>query len=356
MIIYNCHTHIFNLECVPDRFLNHPGLYRLLQSNRVTGKLVELLMRSEVDFLKKQAQFLKYNSEDWQELIFTDLQKQYPTGTKFVVLTMDMDHMGAGTAKRNYLTQIHEVAELKKLYPNTLIPFLAIDPRRSGGKELKEFARKQIEGKGFHGLKLYTPLGFFPFDEKLDDLYSWASEKQIPLLFHCHQGGGVYYKGEIKTEWLNPHPGLEFTKTPMKLFRDNFMHPDCFEILLKKHPRLKFCLAHFGGTYEMEKPSADNWYHRIKRMISRPENNVFTDVSYSLWNTKHHGKIKEAVADPACGSRIMFGTDFYMTEREKPEKILYGMFRAKMGEELFGKCSYGNVKQFLQSEYYAFNG
>lgn len=354
MIYYNVHTHIFNLECVPERFLNHPWLYRILLSNRVTGKLVEWLNRSELDFLQKQAQFLKYNAYDWQELIYLDLQLQYPRGTKFVVLTMDMDYMNAGPAKRNFLTQVHEVVELKRKHPDTLLPFLAIDPRRASGKAMKEFARIHIEEKGFHGLKLYTPLGFYPFDERLNEMYAWAAEKRIPLLFHCHQGGGVYYKGDVKKEWLKPHPDLEYKPAPMKEFRDNFMHPDGFEILLKNHPKLKFCLAHFGGTYEMEKPSQNNWFHRIKTLVSKKEHNVYTDVSYSLWDTKHHGKMKEAIADPSCGDRILFGTDFYMTEREKPEKVLAGLFREKMGEDLFKKCSYTNVKSFLNSEYYGF--
>lgn len=354
MIIYNNHTHIFNMECVPDRFLKHKWLYNILLSNKVTGKLVEWMNKAEIDFLSKQAQFLKYNAEDWQELIYLDLQKQYPTGTKFVILTMDMDFMGAGVARRNYLTQLQEIVELKRRHPDTLLPFLAIDPRRAQGKALKEFAETHIRDKGFHGLKMYTPLGFFPFDERLDELYAWAGEKQVPILYHCHQGGGIYYKGEVKKEWLKPHTELEFRDRPMKEFRDNFMHPDCFEILLRKHPGVKICLAHFGGTYEMEKPSQNNWFHRIRALVSKKEHKVYTDVSYSLWDTKHHGKIKEAIADPAGGDRILFGTDFYMTEREKPEKVLAGLFRDKMGEELFRKCSYSNVKAFLNSEYYPF--
>ena len=354
MIIYNCHTHIFNMECVPDRFLKWPWLYRMLLSNRVTEWLIKKLNSSQVDFLEKQAQFMKYNAYDWQELIFADLLKNYPPDARFVVLTLDMDFMGAGTPERNYLTQLHEVADLKRKYPSTLLPFLSIDPRRLSGESLVDFAARYIEDRGFHGLKMYTPLGFYPFDERLDALYKWASEKRLPILYHCHKQGGVYYKGTFRNEWLSPGHGMSFKAEPMNKFRDNFMDPKCFEILIGKFPELKICLAHFGGTYEMDKDgTGDNWFQHISKLISG-KNNVYTDVSYSLWDEKHHGKIKERLADPATGAKILFGTDFYMTEKEDSEKKLITKFREKMEEPLFRKASYDNIKAFLDSEYYPF--
>src|SRR6185436_9661364 len=114
--IINCHTHIFNLECIPDNFLGK-GIIKLMSNNRVSLSVVRLLdniFGSNKDFLTKQASFLKYNTEDWQELIFQDLKSIYPPGTKFVVLTLDMDFMGAGQAQRNYLTQLHEIVLLKR--------------------------------------------------------------------------------------------------------------------------------------------------------------------------------------------------------------------------------------------------
>ena len=143
------------------------------------------------------------------------------------------------------------------------------------------------------------------------------------------------------------------TNADMSVERSRSWNDSC-AALVKKYPKLKICLAHFGGTYEMEKPSATNWYHQILEMISNKDNQVFTDVSYSLWDSKHHGKLKEAIADPASGDRILFGTDFYMTEREKKEIELAGNFRTKLGEGLFEKAAYTNVKRFLNSEYYGF--
>jgi uncharacterized protein len=356
-IIYNNHTHIFNVECIPDKFIKWK-MIRLMSNNRVTLHLFRFLtaFRYQNDFLKKQSSFLQYHTDDWQESIFKKLQGIYPAGTRFVVLTLDMDYMGAGQAERTFITQATEVANLKRMYPNELLPFICIDPRRGTGKENAAFVKKWIEKHGYVGIKMYPPLGFFPFDERLMPVYEYACEKRIPVLTHCYKDGGIFYKGEIKKEWLDPLPGRvgPFKDEKMLYFRNNFMQPANYAPVLEKFPDLKICFAHYGGHAEMLSAKTDNWYKQIK-VLKNVFKNVYTDIAYTLYNKDTFRAIKEDI-DVENGARILFGTDFYMTERKMSEHKLKDNLRWHIGEEAFEKISYHNVKRFLDSEIYPFAG
>lgn len=355
-IIYNNHTHIFNVECIPERFIKWKVI-RLMSENKYSLFLIRFLTAFSYQnaFLKKQASFLKHHTEDWQEAIFQNLQGIYPKGSKFVVLTLDMDFMGAGNPQRNFITQLTEVAELKRMYPNELLPFVSIDPRRGTGQENAAFAKRWIEKHGFVGIKLYPPLGFFPFDERLKPVYEYAQENNIPLLTHCYKEGGVYYKDEVKKEWLNPLPGKvgPFKDEKMLNFRNNFMQPQNYEPVLEEFPNLKLCFAHYGGHWEILSAEKNSWYEQIKHLM-KVYKNVYTDISYTLFEPKTFNQIQKDLAEEN-GHKILFGTDFYMTEREKRESKLKDQFRFHIGEEEFGKISYDNVKQFLHSDLYPFD-
>ena len=368
-IIYNNHTHIFNVECIPERFIKGKVI-RLMSNNRFSLLLLRLLTfySYQSDFLKKQSAFLKYHTGDWQEAIFNDLQKIYPKGSRFVVLTLDMDFMGAGNAERNYITQLTEVAQLKRMYPNELLPFVCIDPRRGTGKENVEFIKKWIEKHGFVGIKMYPPLGFFPFDERLKYVYDYAEEKGIPMLTHCYKEGGIFYKGKLQKEWMNPQrsglrelspeqslpvAGAEFKEKPMPDFRNNFMQPENYDPVLEAFPDLKICFAHYGGHKEILAGEENTWYGHIKTLM-RKYKNVYADISYTLYNKATFDAIKDDLSKET-GHKILFGTDFYMTERVLNEAKLKDHFRWHIGEEAFEKISYNNTKRFLHSELYGFD-
>ena len=356
MIIYNAHTHIFNLECIPNKFIRF-GFMRVMAKNRFSLFFVrglDKIFTSETDFLSKQSAFLRYNTEDWQESIFIKLKSIYPEGTKFVVLTVDMDFMDAGVAERDFVAQVAEVVNLKRIYANSMLPFLCVDPRRGDANDNLNFVKKYIEHHGFVGIKMYPPLGFFPFDERLKKVYAYAQQNNIPVLSHCSRNGGIYYKGDIQPEWLNPRPGLSFKKEKMKKFRNNFMDPKNYYHVMDEFPDLKICLAHYGGDEEVLSDKNDSWTNEIKRlMIKYP--NFYTDISYTLYSEKAYPIMDKDIKNNAYGNRILFGTDFYMTEREKKEKELKDGFRYFIGEESFEKIAYRNPKNFLSSSFANFN-
>lgn len=365
MIYYNCHTHIFNLECIPERFISAP-VSRLMSKNRISLGLVRLLdnfFGSEKDFLSKQATFLKYNTEDWQELIFERLKKVYPPGTKFVVLTLDMDFMGAGKAQRNFLTQLAEIKSIRRIHPETLLPFLSVDPRRNPPEGLLGFVKDHYENHGFFGIKLYPPLGFFPFDPRLFPVYEYAEKNNIPIITHCNKAGGVYFKGGVLKEW--DYGKRDFHnhdhKGKMNLFRDNLMHPENYVEVLNRFPGLKICFAHYGGDVEVLSRENNSWRRIIKDLILKTGQNgptypnLYTDISFALWNTKLFPVLKEDCQAPVMEDRILFGTDFYMTSRKKNEEELRNEFPIFIGPEIFKKTARNNIKTFLSSARYPFN-
>jgi hypothetical protein len=69
----------------------------------------------------------------YQSQVFEKLNSNYSADARFVVLTMNFDYMSGETAAgqyNSYDTQLHEVLDVKRMFPEKLLPFLFIDPRR----------------------------------------------------------------------------------------------------------------------------------------------------------------------------------------------------------------------------------
>ena len=122
MKTYNCHAHIFNAKCAPNRFIGVP-IARLMSNNQISFWIVRALRNvirgDRNDFFEKYANFLAIGRRKSQELVFEDLKSNYPEDTRFIILTIDMDYMGAGEAILNYRSQIHEIINIKRKYLNT---------------------------------------------------------------------------------------------------------------------------------------------------------------------------------------------------------------------------------------------
>lgn len=380
--IYNCHVHIFNVRCAPDKFLG-VSLGKFLNNMPFTfwlSKFFKYIIPSERDFLEKYGNFIAIGSKKSQESLFEYLKYEcdYALDTRFVVLAIDMDFMGAGKAYVPYLTQIDQVREAKIKYKNELLPFIGVDPRRGDANYLYRFVKKHIEETGFfHGIKLYPALGFYPFDEKLKDVYAYAEQKQIPIMTHCTKGG-IFYRGkeftneQLKPTNLNPNPIYQhdytlYRNTSNSNFKNHFSHPRNYEEVLMVFPKLKICIAHYGGSDEIKayknNQGIQNWYTHIKSLLTRFEN-VYTDISYTLSENTIFPILVEDIKNDQLlklnpdkptfklQDKILFGTDFYMTIQEKSsERQLVDDFRNAPGLTIndFDRISNGNVRRYLES-------
>ncbi|SFN63588.1 hypothetical protein SAMN04487989_102157 [Bizionia echini] len=277
------------------------------------------------------------------------------------------------------------------------------------GFSYERFVKKNLTRRHFHGIKLYPALGYFPFDKHLIETYKFAQEHQIPITTHCIEGT-VFYRGKKEKEW-DYHPILKYTKKvtegpiPMPLpqtknyhFTTNFSHPLNYHCLLNKKllsnylgeetdlSKLKICLAHFGGSKEWLRYTNDNWnnYNNNISHISREKyfestikntlnhgstrtiwwnaswlsiiydliiqyENVYTDISFILFNEELFPLLKYLLQDDKVKHRILFGTDYYVVAQKNTEKALFQNLRSYLGEDLFYLISHQNPKQFLST-------
>jgi uncharacterized protein len=403
---YNTHTHIFNFKCVPTGFLSNylPRAFAnilgtLLRTAPVAWVLSRILRTIPVDMVKKYRSFLAVGIRSTPQNVFEDMLTAYDNRTDvgIVVLPMNFDYMGGGDAPAKYATQLKLTEDVKRKYPNQCFPFLAIDPRMGTSAGILEFVKNNFEPfRGYHGIKLYPSLGFYPFDKRLESMYQYAQENNIPIMTHCTRFGAFYAGKTMPKELLDF--SNSFNPTPETAARhkqdfyaslntlkaneacDAFLDPVNYYDVLKKFPKLKLCFAHYGGDREIVKfkdstipqqgilatgyNNKTSWYFIIKNFMQLFEN-VYTDISYTLYDTKPSDGVTQivkadlsvisqpGVAKKETGNKILFGTDYFMTLQEKEEKLLYTDFRNDLNDPvLWQNLVYYNNKEFLSSNFY----
>ena len=351
-LIYNCHTHVFTAQQVPPnalplgivRALNHPPTAkRVAFWLRKLDPFLDVFFRNfaplrQSGMVGRLAAFLELSDATTTAEVFSRLADQYPNGTRFVLLPIDMDFMNAGSAKRDYLTQLEDLRALKGLHPETALPFVCADPRREGVTEL---VRSHVLAHGFAGIKLYPALGFYPSDPRLDGVYAFAEEYQVPIITHCSKGG-IRLVGER-------HP-------------QQFTAPIQYIEVLKRFPKLKLCLAHFGGDGEwaaylqqarhLPMPE-QTWVSQIINLLynEHPRHpNLYTDISYTASNREVMPMLKVLVNDPKLRERILFGSDFFVVRQEVTEREFSIRMRGFLGEEDFWQIANTNPTRFLRLE------
>jgi predicted TIM-barrel fold metal-dependent hydrolase len=364
MNIINCHTHIFNRNSVPVRFLPLwlKPVAHLLSGKNSSKKLVNLLnffgRKNLSQLVQKYNHFLTIGDLRSQLEIFKLLQDFYPEGTKFCVLTMDMEYMSAGRVPKPFIQQLEELAAIKRdpAYKDLIYPFIFAHPDRP---MITTLVRRYIAEENFAGIKLYPPLGYYPFDKRLDLVYQFAEENNIPITTHCARGG-VFYKGKI-TERKHPITGKEIKEQKNKFFTDTYTDPENYKYVLHKFPKLKINLAHFGGFDEWKKylqytivdnEGETNWFVTVKNLL-KTYSNTFSDVSYTLYDASLIPLLKTVLIDSPYREKVLFGSDYYMVEQEESEREFSINLRAGLGEEDYKMIAQNNPGRFLLNN---FNG
>ena len=290
--------------------------------------LSKLPGKQSLNLAKRYLNIGRFSFYKNQFQIYGRLRHQYPAGSKFIVLPMDMEFMEAGSLKPGfkYADQMEELRQMKQRpkYKDNFFPFVFADPRRFAeeGKShfdfcienekvvLKEcYIRTFIELNLFSGFKIYPALGYYPFDEKLLPLWKYAADNGLPIITHCIRGS-IFYRGIKRKEW-NYHPvfeqtngggnysALELLEVENSEFINNFTHPLNYLCLLQEKllrklvakaidPRiqeifgfvdestplkqnlshLKICFGHFGGDDEWMKfleMDRDNYSSQLVR-------------------------------------------------------------------------------------------
>ncbi|HUR66000.1 MAG TPA: amidohydrolase family protein [Chitinophagaceae bacterium] len=210
----------------------------LFVANKLWNFLGKLPGKHTKELIKRYLTIGRHAFHKEQSDTFARLRKQYPPGSGFVVLPMDMEYMNAGKLKKEnrYRQQMADLVSIKNSHPGWIFPFVFVDPRRIGpvtkennyqpgdkeyfnytihtdphGKKtvlLSDcFIKELIERHQFSGFKIYPALGYYPFDEKLLPLWKYAVDNNLPVLTHCIRGT-IFYRGIKNRDWYQ-HPVFE---------------------------------------------------------------------------------------------------------------------------------------------------
>lgn len=390
----NIHTHIFNGKCAPDYFFKivlpskldpFADEIKAFLEKKWMRNFIKLLSRKRSNSMfQRYLEFIEIGTQNSQGDIFEILKKNYNIlshDMRFIALTLNMDHMDTQQSQHARIEdQLFEVEKLRSYYPNNLFPFLGIDPRHLSGHQLVDWVDSKFRSMNFFGLKIYPAMGFFPFDPRLDAVYKWASENNVPIMTHCTRSGN-FYTGKmddvvpfIDMPTLNPNSSsmesiysrIEKFKNSKETWKNNkdacnlFSHPENYRPILEKYPKLKLCLAHFGGEDEILSKKCDLvkkgidtdtfWYNEICLLMTDYPN-VFTDISYTLYSNEAIEAVKKLMSSD-LSSKILFGTDFFMTIREKDESQLWQGYLKTMGSTYFNNTSVNNTDIYLTSNFY----
>lgn len=344
MQIHNCHMHIFTVDHVPENFLPL-GLAKWMKLRYLQKPLRYLLVNlnpfSNRDLFERYANFIGISTNKTQQQVFEVVRAYYPLDTRFVVLPMDMAYMDAGKVPVAIDAQHDELARLVQTYPQQIIPFAAVDPRRP---KILQLLKIWVEEKGFKGIKLYPPLGYMPNDPLLMMVYQYAEARNLPVMTHCSRGG-------VRNK--------NFSAAEAARYSD----PDNYLEILQRFPKLKICMGHCGGDQDwnqyLDQPWDDSkprtqmsWLSKILDIMrSGKYPNFFADISYTIFHIEENSQIlKVLLQDERIKSQILFGSDFYMVEQERfPERRLTMSLRATLGEDLFRQIAEINPQRYLSS-------
>ena len=168
-----------------------------------------------------------------------------------------------------------EVANYVAQAPDRMIGFLSVDPTQPGWEDELREGRERHGLRGIKLLPMYAD--FYPQDERLDPLWKYATEHELPVLLHT---------------------GTTFvSKAPL-----DCTLPRHLDVVARRFPEVKMILAHLGHPYESETV-----------VVIRKHPNLYADVSalvYRPWQLFHSLML---VHEYNVWDKILFGTDYPVT-------------------------------------------
>jgi predicted TIM-barrel fold metal-dependent hydrolase len=183
------------------------------------------------------------------------------------------------------------IADAAKRFPDRLIAFLSVDPRRTNALELVD---RCVNDWGMKGVKCHADTGWYPDDEAYRPYWEKVRELGLPVLTH--------------TGPLEP-PAIVDCVRPERLGN-----------LAAEFPDITFVAAHM----------AFGWYKDMAR-VAKDHPNIMVDIS--AWQpTAHEGygkfvHILRGMVDAIGADRVIFGTDAPTFSLQYSEKEWVEMIR-----------------------------
>ncbi|MCS7466553.1 amidohydrolase family protein [Stieleria sp. ICT_E10.1] len=197
-----------------------------------------------------------------------DYRDAAPPGTRTVVF--------GGKARLSGLwVDDKYIADYVAQDPQRLTGYLSIDPTQAGWEDEMRHGHEQLGLRGVKLLPMYA--GFGVDDDRLEPLWKYAEEKQLPVLLHT---------------------GTTFVRqAPLK-----YTLPRLIDPVATRHPEIRFVLAHLSHPYEGE---------CVATIRKHP--NVFADISalhYRPWQLYNSLML---VQEYGVWNKLLFGSDYPFT-------------------------------------------
>jgi predicted TIM-barrel fold metal-dependent hydrolase len=192
-----------------------------------------------------------------------------------ICLTLDWGWALKDTSGAAPEEMMQHYSELQRRYEGRFYAVANVDPRRPGALELYERA---IKDWGLKGLKVYPPVGLYPYDEAYFPFYEMSLELDVPVYVHT-------------------------AMEPSFPLRPRFANPLGVGDVQVRYPELTIILAHSGY------PKWDEEAVEVAR------NHPDTYMELSNWNfvaKKDPEKVVRLISkmrDQMGAHRILFGSD-----------------------------------------------
>jgi len=191
---------------------------------------------------------------------------------KTCIFTLDYG-LATGDPDVSIEKQNSMVAEAARRFPDRLIAFFSIDPRRPKGLDMFQRA---VEDWGMRGLKLHPTSGYYPYDRVCYPYYEKCLAYGFPVLFHTGS-----------------------QPAPLKC---RFAKPVCIDDVAADFPSLPVIMAHAAFR---------DWEEALGVALMKP--NVYVD--FSGWQAMFHARsgdfyrMLRTLIDTIGPWRVFFGTD-----------------------------------------------
>ena len=184
-----------------------------------------------------------------------------------------------------------EVRSLVDRYPDRLIGFASVDPKRPDAAEVLEKAFTELR---LSGLKLSPAMQYFmPNDPVMKPVYELCLKYNKPILFEA----GMTWVKNSPSKYSNP---LNFEETAIE------------------YPDLRMCLGHFGWPWTRETAMLILKYPNLYADTAL----LYFDSPKQFFETTFNDQLGEYWIDRMLFDKVMFGSTYPRIEQKRMVKAV----------------------------------
>ncbi|MEX2174325.1 MAG: amidohydrolase family protein [Pirellulaceae bacterium] len=167
------------------------------------------------------------------------------------------------------------VADYVAAHPHDLLGFLSLDPTQPGWEDELRLGHQELKLRGIKLMPMYA--GFRPDDARLDPLWRYAQQHQLPVLLHT---------------------GTTFvSQAPLECTLPRHLDP-----VATRFPEVRIVMAHLGHPYEGE-----------CIVTARKHPHVYADISALHYRPLQFYHSLMLAQEYGVWDKLLFGTDYPFT-------------------------------------------